>query len=302
MEAKEKKSLLNLVIAIFLFNSFALILYFLRKEPSLSNYVIILNNIFFTLVILIAAFFISKIINILINKRLKSKKGIEKTPQLFNRLITLIVFILALIVILQYFQVKITPMLAALGIAGLAIGLALQSTLSNLFAGLQILGNKPIRVGDYIEVNNFEGYVEDIGWRSVRMKTIQNNLIIIPNSKLMESVIINDSMPEKQMSVLVQCGVDYSSDLKHVEKITLDIARKIQKTFDGAVSDFEPLIRYHTFGDNNIDFTVVLRIKEFSKKYPIKHEFIKALKEKYDKEGIEISWPIRKVTDMDKKK
>lgn len=288
-----------LIVSLVFVNIFAGIFFFL-KSRNFFGYSNLANNFVFIVSVLFFAYFVTKIINIYIVEGFRVKRGLEKTPQLFNRFVTLVIYIIAFIIILDYFEIQITPILAGLGIAGLAVGLALQSTLSNLFSGLQILGNKPIRVGDYVEVDNYKGYVEDIGWRSVRIKTIQNNLVIIPNSKLIDSIIINDSMPEKQMSVLVQVGVDYGSDLKRVEKITLEVARKIQKTFNGAVENFEPLVRYHTLGDNNINFTVVLRIKEFLKKYLIKHEFIKALKERYDKENIEISWPIRKITNMDK--
>ena len=97
------------------------------------------------------------------------------------------------------------------------------------------------------------------------------------------------------MSVMVQCGVSYGSDLKKVEKVTIDVAGKIQKTVPGAVKTFEPFIRYHTFGDSNINFTVILRVEKFVDRYLVIHEFIKALKESYDKEKIEISWPVRKV-------
>ena len=84
-------------------------------------------------------------------------------------------------------------------------------------------------------------------------------------------------------------------DLDKVEKVTIDVAKTIQKTVPGAVKTFEPFIRYHTFGDSNINFSVILRVEKFVDKYLITHEFIKALKARYDKEGIEISWPVRKV-------
>ena len=166
----------------------------------------------------------------------------------------------------------------------------------------EIISAEPIRIGDYVEMGNWKGYVEDISWRSTTIRTLANNRIIIPNSKLTESVIINNNRPAREMSVLVQVGVDYSSNLKKVEKITIDVARKIQKTLKGAVSDFEPFTRYHTFADSNINFTVILRAKTFIDKYLITHEFIKALKERYDKEGIEISWSVRKIVDMNSKR
>jgi len=179
----------------------------------------------------------------------------------------------------------------------LFIALALQSTLSNFFAGLNILSDRQIEVGDFVELEgtDLSGFVEDIGWRSTRIRTLPNTLVIIPNSKLAETTIINRSKPVPEMSVIIQCGVDYRSDLAKVEKVTIEVAKEIQKTVPGAIKTFEPFIRYHTFGDSNINFSIIIRIEKPIDKYLVTHEFIKALKASYDQEGIEISWPIRKL-------
>ena len=176
------------------------------------------------------------------------------------------------------------------------VGLALQNTISNFFAGLYVISERGINVGDFLELDNgISGWVEDVGWRSTRIRTLPNTIVIIPNSKLAESVIINQSLPEKQMSAVVECGVAYTSDLERVEKITLEVARKIQKEVPGAVRTFEPFMRYHTFGDSNINFSVILRVEKPGDRYLVIHEFIKALKKRYDEERIEISWPVRKI-------
>ncbi len=108
-------------------------------------------------------------------------------------------------------------------------------------------------------------------------------------------------MPEKELAVLVQVGVSYDSDLEKVEKITTEIAKEVMKTVPGGVPDFEPFIRYHTFGESSINFTVILRAKEFTDRFLITHEFIKRLKKRYDKEGIVIPFPIRTVYMADGK-
>jgi small-conductance mechanosensitive channel len=102
-------------------------------------------------------------------------------------------------------------------------------------------------------------------------------------------------MPVKDFSIWIPCGVAYESDLKKVEKVTLEVAKHIQQTVDGAVKDFEPVFRYKEFGDSNINFIAVLRIEEPFKRFIVRNEFIKELKERFDKERIEISWPIRKI-------
>ncbi len=135
--------------------------------------------------------------------------------------------------------------------------------------------------------------MEHNGWRGVRIKQLPNVVIIIPNSKLAGSTIINYALPENEMSILVQVGVDYSSDLEKVEKTTIDVARDVMKTVEGGVKDFEPFIRYHTFADSSVNFTVILRAQEFVSQYLLKHEFIKRLHKRYHQEGITIPFPIR---------
>jgi small-conductance mechanosensitive channel len=190
-------------------------------------------------------------------------------------------------------------MIAGVGLGAVVIGLALQSTLSNFFSGIHLISDRPIDVGDYIEVDDHaKGVVEDIGWRSTRIRTLTDNLLIIPNGKLSESNITNFSKPKQDMLLWVPCGVAYESDLKKVEKIALEVAKSIQQTVDGAVKEFEPAFRYREFGDSNINFITILRVNDPLKRFVIKNEFIKELKERFDKEKIEISWPIRKIYQM----
>lgn len=269
----------------------------LRSLSTIAPYLAFIERVFFVISVFLVSMMVSKIFALFIGRWLRVKKRYEKTPLLINKIVSVVVYLIAFIIILDYFQIEITPLVATLGIGGLAIGLALQNTLSNFFAGLHIISDRPINVGDFIELQgvDIKGYVEDIGWRSTRIRTLPNNLVIIPNSKLAESILTNYAMPQHEMSVVIQCGVAYTSELKKVEKVTIDVARKIQKTVPGAVKAFEPFIRYHTFGDSNINFSVILRIEDAVQKYAVTHEFIKALKERYDKEGIEISWPVRKI-------
>lgn len=263
----------------------------------LNDYAPAVEGLFFVVFALVLAFTFSKIFGLFITRWFKVNKRYEKTPRLIGKIVSVFVYLIAALMILSYFNVEITPLIATLGLGGLAVGLALQGTLSNFFAGLHILSDKPIRVGDFIELEgkNISGYVEDVSWRSTRIKTLSNTIVVIPNALLAESIIINDSMPGKELSAVVQCGVAYGSDLKKVERVTIEVARKIQKSVPGAVKEFEPFIRFHTFGDSNVNFSIILRVKTFVDKYLVVHEFIKALKERYDKEKIEISWPVRKV-------
>ncbi|MDL1956411.1 MAG: mechanosensitive ion channel family protein [Candidatus Desulfofervidus auxilii] len=215
---------------------------------------------------------------------------------IFKNLIKGLILVLGALVILHTLGISITPLITTLGIGGLAVALALQDTLANLFAGLHILASKKIKPGDYIKLESGEeGYVTDITWRDTTIRQLPNNIVIIPNSKLASAIITNYNLPQKEMSVLVQVGVSYDSDLEKVEKVTIEVAKEVMREVNGGVPEFEPFIRYHTFDDFSINFTVILRAKEFVDQYLVKHEFVKRLKKRYDEEGIEIPFPIRTV-------
>jgi small-conductance mechanosensitive channel len=271
----------------------------LKTLSRLDEYYLVIDGAFFVITTLIIALLVSRIITVITMGWLKVRRGFKRTPGLLNKAITVLIFIIAIAVILAYFEVDITPLIAGVGLGALAIGLALQSTLSNFFAGVHLISDRPINVGDFIELDeNTTGIVEDIGWRSTRIRMLTDNLLIIPNGKLADSNIINYSMPKEDFSIWVPCGVAYESDLKKVEKVTLEVAKEIQNTVSGAIKDFEPGFRYREFGDSNINFVTILRIEKPMDRFVVRNEFIKALKERFDKEKIEISWPIRKIYNI----
>jgi len=221
---------------------------------------------------------------------ISSSAGVIKT--LYRALILGFVFL----IVLDRLKITITPFLASLGIGGLVVALALQDTLSNFFSGIYIFFDKPIRIGDYIMLESGqEGYVAQIGWRNTRIRMLPNNTVIVPNAKLVSGQITNFYLPETEMAVLVQVGVSYQSDLEKVEKVTIEVAKEVLQEVEGGVKEFDPFIRYHTFSDFSINFTVILRAREYVNKYLIVHEFIKRLHKRYQQEGIEIPFPIRTV-------
>ncbi len=204
------------------------------------------------------------------------------------------------LVILNGLGVSITPMLTALGIGGLAVALALQEPLGNFFAGLFLSIAGQIRVGDYVILDSGqEGYIVDVSWRSTRIRMLANNLIVVPNSKLSQSVVVNYHLPTPDLAVLVDVGVDYASDLGRVEQVTIEVGRSVMREVPGGIAEFEPFIRYHTFADSSINFTTILRAREYVDQYLVKHEFIKRLHQRFNQEGIVIPFPIRTVVGRD---
>jgi small-conductance mechanosensitive channel len=215
---------------------------------------------------------------------------------LTQNVVKLAVIAMGVLVVLSNLGIAITPILTALGVGSLAVALALQPTLTNLFAGFHISLARQIRVGDYVQLETgHEGYITDIGWRSTQIRELPDNLILIPNARLAEIIVRNHSLPETEQSVLVQVGVSYDSDLARVEQVALLVAREVLAGVPGGVAAFEPLVRYHTFGDSSIDFTVVLRAQAFVDRYALTHEFVKRLYRRFADEGIEIPFPQRVV-------
>jgi small-conductance mechanosensitive channel len=225
-----------------------------------------------------------------------SRSGVAGSATIFVNITRVLVLALGFLVALQSLGVSIAPMLTALGVGGLAVALALQDTLANLFAGIHILASKTVQRGDYIRLSSGEeGYVEDINWRQTTVRNLSNNLVVIPNGQLAKSNMTNFMRPEQQLTILVQAGVAYDSDLEHVERVTCEVVTEVMTDITGAVPDHEPLVRFHTFGDSRIGFTVILGVGEFSDQFRIKHEFIKRLHRRYQAEGIRIPAPARTV-------
>jgi len=213
---------------------------------------------------------------------------------LSDHIIRIVVYGVGALIILNSLGISIAPILATLGVGGLAVALALKDTLSNFFAGFHIIVNRQIRVGDYLKLGSGEeGYISDISWRTTSIRTLAGNFVLIPNANLTEMIVTNYTLLDKDMAVRVGMGVHYDSDLEKVERVVCEVAEEVMREVPGGVPDFAPLIRYHTFGDSSIDFTVVMRGKEFTDQYLVKHEFIKRVHERFAKEGIVIPYPIR---------
>ena len=259
-------------------------------------------QIFSILWIIAITFLVARIVRALFEiytYELKEKLHRKVDETIFNflrKIINFAIWIIAFSIILKQFGIEITPLLAGLGIAGIAVAMALKDTLSNFLSAMYITADRPMKLGDYIELDDkTAGYVVDIGWRTTRLRTWDHNYLILPNSKIAESVFRNYNAPKTEMTTRVSCGVAYDSDLEKVEKIALEVAKKVQKSEKGAVKDYIPTLRFREFADSAITFTVNLRVKDRESRSRVMHNFIKALKTRFDKEKIEIPFPQRDV-------
>ena len=216
-------------------------------------------------------------------------------PQV-HRVTPILVYSLGILMTLDLVGISITPLVAGLGIGGLAVALALQPTLSSFLSGTYLITEGELNEGDYVELaGGPSGFVVDVGWRSTKVRDRFNNLIMIPNSKMIDSIMTNYYSQTRLMTVFVACGVSYESDLKHVEEVVLDVANGVRGDLEEAADDYEPLIYFTDFGESNIDFVVLLQAEDRAASFVVRHELIKRLHERFSTEGIEINYPVRRV-------
>jgi small-conductance mechanosensitive channel len=206
---------------------------------------------------------------------------------LTQNLVRLIVIALGLLVLLNQLGIEIRPMLAALGVGGLAVALALQEPLSNLFAGLFVSLAGQVRIGDQVRLDSgVEGRIVDFNWRSTWLEIPSGNIAVVPNAKLSQAIVTNFNLPTTAVNVPVEIAVDHRSDAAQVEAIALDVARGVLQELDGAVGDFEPIVRFHTFTDTGLRATVALRAKSMASLPLVRHTFIVRVHERFQKAGI----------------
>lgn len=254
------------------------------------------SYILFTVIILSITRVAARTINGFISLHIESSQ--QKLPKttLLNTILNVVIYAMGVLVVLQYYGISIAPILTAMGVGGMAVALALQETLANIFSGLHLILSKQLRLDDYIKLSTGEeGRVTDITWRFTTIVPVGGgNMIVIPNQKIASSNITNYSMPRKDIVISIPVGVAYDSDLDKVERVTLDVAKEVMAQIDKDIK-MEPAVRFHTFGESSIDFNVVLHSSYFEHQFLLKHEFIKALTRRYREEGIEIPYPTRTV-------
>lgn len=279
----------------------------LVRIPDLSDHVDLVQKIAIVLFIAIAALALVRLLKSIliwygheITYRTKTDLD-DKLLPLIRRVGTILIYIIALLIIIDQMGINISPLLAGLGIGGLAVALALQPTLSNFLAGTYVVSDAVINVGDYITLEGGpEGTVEDIGWRTTKLRHWQGNLIILPNSKLAEAIVTDYEKPDQSLMFAVDCGVSYDSNLERVEQVTIEVAKETMQKYPEGSKDFDPLVRFKSFGDSNINFAVVLKSVDRMSQYVIKNQFIKALHERFKQEGIDIQYPVRKLYFADR--
>lgn len=286
------------ILCLFLWASALLAGWLLPHYPKAGT---VLFQLFSAGVIVALFYFLERVTSLTLQRYQSRSSLLRNSSSITGGTIRVAFSILAILIILSSMGVSVTPIIASLGITSLAVALALQPTLENFFSGIQLVMDKPVRLGDFIELDSGEqGFVEKIGWRSTWIRMLPNNIVIMPNSKLSNSKLINYYYPEKELSVPVEVGVHYRSDLEKVEAVCLEVAEHILHHHHFGVPTYEPFVLFHTFDSSSINLTVMLRTREYFNRFFIKSAFIKLLKKRFDEEGIVIPFPIMAInTDQE---
>jgi small-conductance mechanosensitive channel len=186
--------------------------------------------------------------------------------------------------------ISLAPALTALGVGSLAVALALQDTLSNFFSGLYLVVDKPVRPGDFIRVDpSYEGYVQSIGWRSTHLRTLNNNLVIIPNGTLSKAIITNYTLPTPHVASSVRVDVAADADLDRVEDALADEAKRAADIAGMADAPAPSVSMSPGFADGAVGFTIFFHVRSFGDQGAVQHALRKRIAARFRKEGIPLS-------------
>ncbi len=213
----------------------------------------------------------------------------SRSAPLLRRAAGVVIVLAGAMIVLDTLGIQISPLLAGLGIGGLAVALALQPLLANLFASSYMLSDASVRVGDQIEVaGGPSGRVEDIGWRATRLRNGDNNIVIVPNSLLAGSVVTNYSAGDPTMDARVELGLPYTADLARVVELLTAEARRVRDEEPGAAPGSEPVVRLTRFADANIEVVVRVRAQSFADAAALRHVLMQRMHARLIAEGIAV--------------
>ncbi|MCD1295792.1 mechanosensitive ion channel family protein [Methanocella sp. CWC-04] len=263
--------------------------------PSLYN---TLDSLLFLALLFIGAYLVANLVNAIINwyktdvaPHTDSDLDDALMPFL-NKVTGAVIFIIAGLMALGQFGVEITPLIASLGVAGVAVAIAAQELLSNLFGALAILTDRPYKVGDRIQITDTEeGDVIEIGLRSTRVKTLEDKIIIVPNSMISKSRIINYSQPDTVIRFKLNVGISYDADVEKATRILIDVASKTP----GVLKEKPPKAYVSGLGDFRVNIILHVWVNDYRLLYEVPDKIYRETLKRFETEGIEIPYPITTV-------
>lgn len=272
------------------------------KFPFLVN---ALENIFASTTIIILTYITMCVVDVFIDawgrkfaEKTESKLDDDVIP-LFRKFSRILIVLIGLMFILPVWSIEVGPLLASLGIVGIAVAFALQTTLGNIFGGASLIIDKAVKVGDVIELEgNVTGVVTDVGLRSTRIRTYNNEMVIMPNGKLAESRITNFLQPDPKIRGIVEFGIAYGSDVDRVRQVVLRTIKKI----DGVLGNPEPKVEMTAMAESSLNFRAMFWVSHIDERFPTKCGIVEEIYKAFQKEGIEIPFPTRTIYMREGKK
>jgi small-conductance mechanosensitive channel len=268
----------------------ALGLFGARADPALLPFV---RNAFVVAFVAVGAWVLVRAVREALEATGRRQARLLPATRVTGRIIAVVVFTAAFLMVLQQYGIAITPLVAGLGIAGLAAALALQDTLGNFFAGLSIQTGQALQPGHYVrlEADKLEGYVEEIGWRTTHIRTLSGNTVVIPNSKLAQAVVTDYYLPSKDLSVSVEFLVGLEADPKKVVDAMLEEAHAVIKENKGLFTDQPPFAALGKVSEYALTFFVSVRVNEFVQQYAAQRALLLRIFERFRRDGIRIPYP-----------
>lgn len=259
--------------------------------PFLDNIVVITEALLFIALIIILLVVSFRYINVLLDwysQKIDASDNRNLSGSLIpllKKVLKIVVFALAVVIVLAKFNVDISAFVVSLGVGSLAIALAAQETLSNMISGFIIMTDRPFRIGDRIRyADNQVGDVVDIGIRSTKILDFDNNIVIIPNNEIVKSRLVNITYPNSLTRVVVEVGVAYGTDIKKVKEILLNIANNDPDCSKQIVPD----VFFINFGASSLDFRLVARADDYRNAWAMQCRLREKIYEEFNKHNIEI--------------
>jgi small-conductance mechanosensitive channel len=249
-------------------------------------------------VVFVVAHLVSSVLHLLLDwysERLSQAVaggGKDDFVPLVRRLISIVIYTIAVIFIFKHFKQDISAIIVTLGVGTMAIALAAKDTIANMIAGFTIMTDRPFRIGDRILLESGEkGDVYDIGLRSTKILTFENTLIIVPNQQIVNEKVTNLTYPDPRIRVRIDVGVAYGTDLDKVKKILVDVC----KAHPEVLEEPAPAAYFINFGDSSLDLMVICRTAKWGDQWRVGEELRMEIKKVFEREGIEIPFPQRDV-------
>lgn len=257
----------------------------------------VIGMIYHALCVVIAAIMVARTTRRILHRIAERRGNGIGTTSLLEKTVQITIYIIALALILDAFGVELTAMLATLGVGGLALALALQETLTNLFAGMYITVANQIRVGDTIVFDGNEGAVLDIGWRNTLIRKLDDSLLIVPNAKLSQAIVSSYATNASNFRVRIVVPVSVEEDLQRAESVLFDVlqsANNENTMIPGYRAEPAPLLRIGDLRDGYVELVVICSVDSYLQMGEVRREIIKRILVRCNETNIRLHNPLRR--------